>query len=175
MVTPTPIQPGQKHRLTVEKLTYGGSGLSHIEGIAVFIPDTIPGQEVEVEIMKAKGNFCEAKVLKLLKKSRDEVPARCKHFHECGGCTWQNLPYMKQLDYKEEIVRETLMHLTPVASELRAQLPGRVLKIIPSPQVFHYRNKLELSFGFASMRSEEQQGRRIYFDEDPTIDRKSVV
>jgi len=82
---------------------------------------------------------------------------------------WQNLPYDKQLTYKEDIVRETLEHLTPTEESIRKTLPGRVLKIIPSPQVFHYRNKLELTFGFTSMRVEEQQSRRIYFDEGPTI------
>ena len=155
--------------VTIEKLTFGGSGLAHIDGMPVFVPDTIPGQQVEIELVKKKDNFAEGKVVKVVRKARDEIPARCGHFHDCGGCIWQNLPYDKQISYKEDIVRETLGHLTPVDDAVRKQLPGRVLNIVPSPQIYHYRNKLEMSFGYQSMRTEEKAGRRLYFDEGPTI------
>ncbi len=166
---PKAIAPGQRHTVTIEKVTFGGAGLTHVDGMPVFVPDAIPGQQLQVVLTKVKDRYAEAKVEKLLKRAKDEVPARCEHFAECGGCVWQNLPYNKQIEYKEEIVRETLQHLTPVSEDIRKQLPGRVLKIIPSPQVFHYRNKMEFSFGYQTMRSEERGGRRVYFDENPTI------
>jgi 23S rRNA (uracil1939-C5)-methyltransferase len=165
----TPVHGGQHYTVTIEKVTHGGAGLAHIDGMPVFIPGVVPGQEVEIVITKKKDRFAEGKVIKILRKAKDEIMPRCQHFLSCGGCTWQNLPYDKQLKYKEDIVRETLEHLTPVEDELRKQLPGRVMKIIPSPQVFHYRNKLEMSFGFGVMRSEEKNGKRVYFDENPTI------
>jgi 23S rRNA (uracil1939-C5)-methyltransferase len=155
--------------VTIEKVTHGGAGLAHVDGLPVFVSDAIPGQSVEAVITKRRDNYAEARLQKVLRRARDEVQPRCQHFHDCGGCQWQNLPYEKQLQYKEDVVRETLEHLTPVAADVRKQLPGRVLKIIPSPQVYHYRNKLEMSFGFASMRTEERAGKRIYFDENPTI------
>lgn len=163
------VHPGQTHVVTIEKLTFGGSGFARIGDLAVFVPGTIPGQHAEIVITKFKGNCAEARVTKIIRKAKDEILPRCQHFHECGGCQWQNLPYDKQIAYKEEIVRETLLHLTPVDESIRANLPGRVLKIMPSPQIFHYRNKLEMSFGFSSMRTEERDGKRIYFDEGPTI------
>lgn len=155
--------------MSVEKLTFGGAGLAKIDGAVVFIPGAIPGQKVKIRLTKNKGKYMESKVIEVLSKSIDEIAPRCQHFQCCGGCSWQNLPYDKQIDYKEDIVRETLEHVTPVDEELRKQLPGRVLKIMPSPQVFHYRNKLEMSFGYETMRTEEQNGKRIYFDENPTI------
>ena len=161
--------PGRAVVVTIEKVTHGGAGLAHVDGLPVFVSDAIPGQSVEAVITKRRDNYAEARLQKVLRRARDEVQPRCQHFHDCGGCQWQNLPYEKQLQYKEDVVRETLEHLTPVAADVRKQLPGRVLKIIPSPQVYHYRNKLEMSFGFASMRTEERAGKRIYFDENPTI------
>ena len=143
--------------------------MAHIDTIAVFIPGTLPGQEVEILVTKNKGTFLEAKIEKIKKKSKDEILPKCSHCHECGGCAWQNLAYQKQIAYKEDIVRETLEHLTPASEKVRSQLPGRVLKIIPSPQVFHYRNKLELSFGCADLRTEEVNGKTNYIDENPTI------
>ena len=163
------VKPGQDHDVLIEKLTCGGAGLGNIDGQKVFVPGAIPGQKVLVPILKNKGSYLEAKVVKVLQRAMEEIQPRCSHFYDCGGCTWQNLPYNKQIDYKENIVRETLEHLTPVDEELRKQLPGRVLSIIPSPQVFHYRNKLELSFGYQNMRAEEKNGKRIYFDENPSI------
>lgn len=163
------VQAGQQCTVTVEKVTHGGAGLAHLEGLPLFISRAVPGQEVLVTITRRHDAYAEARVDKLLRPAKDEIRPRCAHAHECGGCLWQNLPYVKQLQYKEDIVRETLAHLTPVEAGLRAALPGRVLKIIPSPQVFHYRNKLELSFGYAAMRAEERDGKRIYFDENPTI------
>lgn len=161
--------PGQPYTVTIEKLTHGGAGLTHIDGIPVFVTDSIPGQVLEIVITKNKDAYREAKVTKVVRKAKDEVMPRCSHFHDCGGCVWQNLPYDRQISYKEDIVRETLEHLTPVDEAVRKSLPGRVLNIIPSPQVYHYRNKLEMSFGYQHMRSEEKNGRRIYFDENPTI------
>lgn len=160
---------GQQCTVTIERLTHGGAGLTHIGTLPVFVPGTIPGQKVEILVAKNKGSFAEGKLLKVVKKAKDEIPPRCPHFHDCGGCVWQQLPYNKQIDYKEEIVRETLTHLTPADTAVREALGGRVLKIIPSPQVFYYRNKLELSFGYERMRREDSGGRRHFIDEGPNI------
>ncbi len=167
--TADPVQPGSVHTVTIEKLTFGGSGLAKIGTLTVFVPDSIPGQQVQVVISKRKDTWAEAQVQKVLRKAKDEIPAKCSHFHDCGGCVWQNLPYNKQIEYKEQIVRETLTHLTPVDDAVRESLAGRVLSIIPSPQIFHYRNKMEFSFGYTSMRTEDRGGKRIYFDEGPTV------
>src|SRR3989344_2940819 len=164
-----PVQSGQRLTVVIDKVTHGGAGLAYIENFPIYFRDTIPGQRIEVTITKIKPKYAEGRKESVLQKAKEEILPRCTHFHECGGCVWQNLPYNKQLEYKEDIVRETLEHLTPAEDALRKTLPGRVLKIIPSPQIFHYRNKLELSFGYESMRSETEQGKRIYFDENHSI------
>ncbi|MEQ1849283.1 MAG: 23S rRNA (uracil(1939)-C(5))-methyltransferase RlmD [Candidatus Peribacteraceae bacterium] len=173
---PSSIAPGQAHTLTIEKFAEGGAGFATLDGKPVFVTGAIPGQRVSAIITKKKDSFFEARVEKVIMRSRDEVPARCPHFGVCGGCVWQSVNYNKQIQYKEDIVKETLEHLTPVDEAVRKTLPGRVLKIIPSPQVFYYRNKLELSFGYGNMRFEEKPPRneggkseRIYFDEQPGI------
>ncbi len=163
------LKPGQRHTVSIEKLTHGGAGLAYVDKIPVFVTGALPGQKVEIVITKNRDSYAEAKIEKVLKRSKDEVMPKCQHCHDCGGCVWQQLSYVKQIQYKEEIVRETLSHLTPADASVRASLGGRVLKIIPSPQVFHYRNKLEMSFGFESMRSEEKNGRRQYIDENPSV------
>lgn len=170
------VHPGQKHTVLIEKFAHGGAGFATLHELPVFVHGAIPGQKVSIVITKKKDTFLEAKVDKVIMRSKDESQARCPHFGTCGGCVWQNLAYNKQIHYKEDIVRETLEHLTPVDAAVRKQLPGRVLKIIPSPQVFNYRNKLELTFGYANMRVEEKppkvaggKPQRIYLDENPGV------
>ncbi len=170
------IVPGKQVTLTIEKLAHGGAGLASVEGFPIFVVGAIPGQQIVATITKKKENYAEATMEQVTRRSKDEVNAPCPHFAECGGCTWQNLAYTKQIAYKEEIVRETLAHLTPAPEEVRKTLPGRVLKIIPSPQIFNYRNKLELTFGYEKMRTEFKpplkegaKPQRIHFDENPTI------
>jgi 23S rRNA (uracil1939-C5)-methyltransferase len=169
------IKPGAHLTLTIEKLAHGGAGFAQIEGFPIFVAGTIPGQQVEVTITRRKDSYAEAMPEKVVRKSKDEINAPCPHFWDCGGCTWQKLSYTKQIAYKEDIIRETIEHLTPVDESIRKTLPGRVLKIIPSPQIFNYRNKLELTFGYTSMRHEDApadvsgKSKRIYFDEGPSI------
>lgn len=168
-ISPAPVKSGQSHTVEITKLTFGGAGLAHIGEMPIFVKGAIPGQKVEVIITKKKPNYFEGRLHKVIKKAKDEVLPRCAHFNTCGGCTWQNIPYNKQISYKEDLVKETLAHVTPVAESIRSALVQRVLPIIPSPQIYHYRNKLELSFGYGSMRTEEVQGKRVYFDEAPGI------
>lgn len=172
----TGVRPGQQCTVVVEKFAHGGMGLTMVDGKPVFITGGIPGQKVDIVITKCKDNYAEAKVQKVITRSKDEMPAKCIHFGVCGGCQWQNLAYNKQIQYKEDIVKETLEHLTPGDAAVRKSLPGRVLKIIPSPQIFNYRNKLELTFGYSSMRHEDKPAatpggkpQRLYFDENPGL------
>lgn len=171
-----PPQAGQSITLTIEKFAHGGAGFATYGGMSVFVTGAIPGQRVQATILKRKETYLEARLEKVILRSRDEVQPKCPHFGVCGGCVWQSVAYNKQIQFKEDIVRETLEHTTPADAAVRKALPGRVLKIIPSPQVFYYRNKLELSFGYARMRTEERPPRlpggkpqRVYFDEDPGI------
>jgi 23S rRNA (uracil1939-C5)-methyltransferase len=165
------VTQGQKLTVTIDRIASGGHGLAEVDGLPIFILGAIPGQKVEVIITKRKPRFAEAKLKKVVSKALGEIQPRCKHFWDCGGCVWQHLPYDKQIDYKEQLVKDTLEHVTPVDEAERKNLPGRVLSIIPSPQVFYYRNKLDLSFGFADQQSQTTEGtrKRIHFDENPSI------
>ena len=143
------FKPGDHITASIEKMTYGGAGFSTVSGEPVLIYGSFPGQEVEGTIIKGRGKVTEAKATKVIKRSIDQITPRCSHLHDAGGSQWQGLPYDKQIQYKEDIVREALEHLTPASDDVKKLLPGRVLKIMPSPQVFHYRNALDLHFGMS--------------------------
>ncbi|MHB8676279.1 MAG: 23S rRNA (uracil(1939)-C(5))-methyltransferase RlmD [Candidatus Acidiferrales bacterium] len=98
-------------RAKIEKLVYGGEGLAHEDGEAIFVPFVLPGEEVELTPGTRKTKFVRARVTRVLEASPDRVEARCPHFGVCGGCDYQHISYEAQLRYKEQILRETLRRL----------------------------------------------------------------
>jgi 23S rRNA (uracil1939-C5)-methyltransferase len=97
--------------VTIEKLIYGGEGLAHHEGSAVFVPFVLPGEQVDAAAVEQKKKFVRARLNKILASSAERVAPPCPHFGTCGGCDYQHTPYERQLAYKTEILRETLRRL----------------------------------------------------------------
>ncbi len=119
--------------VTITDLDHQGRGIGRINNKIIFIPNTIPGEIVEVEITKDKKKFMEGKVVRFLKKSEDRIENNCPYYPKCGGCQLLHMPYLKQLDYKQNKMRNILN---------RYGLESVTLKdIVASPNPFHYRNK----------------------------------
>lgn len=125
--------------LKINKLAYGGKGVSRIDNQVVFVGGCLPGDEIVAKIRKVKSNYVEAHVVEITKPSPLRRTAECKYFGSCGGCKWQDLEYEQQLEIKREQVRESLEHLAGVSS-------FDVQSALPSPLKFAYRNKMEFSF-----------------------------
>ena len=119
-------------------LAFGGRGIARIDGMAVFVDQTVPGDRALIRITRRKKNFAEARLVEILSPSVDRTPAPCRYNGFCGGCTWQFLSYAKQLEYKRRHVVEALEHIAGIRD-----VP--VHAAIPSTSVFEYRNKMEFS------------------------------
>ncbi len=139
--------------MKIEKFALGGQGLAFVEtaahdGVAarripVFVDDICVDDEADVRIITKKNSFAEGRVQKITQGSGERIASRCVHFGVCGGCTWQFLPYEKQLKWKEQLVRETLQHVGGMSDE--------VLREVFQPACgcddpWFYRNKMEWSF-----------------------------
>ena len=110
--------------------------------MVVFITKVIPGDTVDVQVTRKRKNFLEGYPVKFHKYSEDREEPFCEHFGTCGGCKWQNLPYEKQLFYKQKQVMDQLERIGNLSrEELSTMIP-----ILPSPETTHYRNKLEFTF-----------------------------
>src|SRR5579862_4498501 len=97
--------------ITIEKLIYGGDGLAHYEGSTVFVPFVLPAERVSAAPVERKKKFIRARVDKLIEPSAGRAVPPCPHFGLCGGCNYQHIAYGAQLQYKTEILRETLRRL----------------------------------------------------------------
>lgn len=116
-----------------------GNAVARVENLVVFVPMLIPGDVVDLRVIRKRKKYLEGKVLRFREYSPDRIEARCRHFGVCGGCKWQHLPYEMQLKYKEKQVRDNLTRIGKV------ELPV-IHPIIGSEEIFHYRNKLEYTF-----------------------------
>lgn len=127
----------EKVSLKIEKLIYGGSGIGFLEGLPVFVPMTIPGDEIECGIVKQHKGYAEGVMLKMLKPSPNRALPKCEHFGRCGGCQWQHLDYASQILWKQLIVEEQLKRIGKFSEP-------NVLPTIPSPKIWNYRSRIKL-------------------------------
>ncbi|MBT4385143.1 23S rRNA (uracil(1939)-C(5))-methyltransferase RlmD [Candidatus Peregrinibacteria bacterium] len=126
--------------LRIDRLVYGGKGIGQVDGFKIFVAGVAPGDLVKVRIFKVKSKYAEGLLLEVLEPSEGRVQPKCAHFDTCGGCKWQFLPYEKQLEVKEQQVRDSIERL--------ADMPGELVQpIIGCSEPWYYRNKMELSFG----------------------------
>lgn len=124
--------------LDIIDLAYGGKGLAKPDGFPVFVDRCVPGDTVLVKITKKKKSWAEGKLINIITPSSLRQEGRCRYCRFCGGCKWQQIPYHTQLAYKKQHVVESLAHIGRLS-----QVP--VLDVIPSDQVYAYRNKMEFS------------------------------
>lgn len=116
-----------------------GKALARIDGKVIFIEGAVPGDVADVMITKNKKDWAEGKATRIKEYSAERVQPFCIHFGICGGCKWQMLPYEKQLEYKEQEVRDVIKRIGRIND-------APVLPILGSAKTIHYRNKLEFTF-----------------------------
>ncbi len=127
-------------KLLVEDYAAEGKSIARLEGKVIFIENVVPGDVVDVRLLKNKKDWAEGFPVLFHSYSADRVEPFCSHFGVCGGCQWQMLPYEKQLLYKQQQVTETLKRIGKVS------LPA-LQPIIGAAETKYYRNKIEYTFG----------------------------
>ena len=136
--------------IEITDISTEGKGIGRISvgenNIVCFIDFAIPGDVVDIQITKKKRNYREGKVIQYQKLSDKRTEPVCRHFGVCGGCKWQNMKYDAQLFFKQKYVVDALTRIGKTPLSLGRGVGGEVLPIIPSKNIFHYRNKLEFTF-----------------------------
>jgi 23S rRNA (uracil1939-C5)-methyltransferase len=120
----------------IEKLVYGGQGLGRVNGRAVLVPFVLPGERIEVEAVRETPSLIHARPLDLSRRSEHRVTSGCPVYGECGGCQYQHIAYAQQLEFKRDILRETLKRVGKIAWD------GPIETIAGEP--WGYRNRTQL-------------------------------
>jgi 23S rRNA (uracil1939-C5)-methyltransferase len=132
------IKKGREYDVEITDIAFGGRGFTKIDGLAVFVDQTVAGDHARIRIVRKRKSHAEARLIELLQPSADRISAPCPYSGFCGGCKWQFLEYDKQLVYKRKHVAESLEHIGLIRDVI-------VHPTIPSMATFGYRNKMEFS------------------------------
>ena len=121
--------------LSIEKLVYGGDGLTHADGNTVFVPYVLPGEGVRAATKTKKKKLIWTKLVEVTSPSTERIAPSCPHFQVCGGCHYQHIPAAEQVRLKIEILRETLSRLGGV--QWNAEITAH------SGEPYGYRNRAQ--------------------------------
>ena len=125
----------------IEIVDIGAKGkvIGKKDGQTFMTSGAIPGDVVSIQIKKSKKNYKEGRLQEIQSFSKERVDPACEHFEHCGGCSWQNMNYPKQIELKERGVLQQMRRIGGI--EDLNHLP-----ILGSAETFHYRNKMEFTF-----------------------------
>jgi len=126
-------------KVRIENIGAEGKSLARVDNMVVFIKGAVPGDVADLQVTRKKGRYMEARVVKTHSFSDQRTEPFCEHFGVCGGCKWQQLPYDRQLFYKQQQVEDAFRHIAGV------KIP-ETLPILPSNPTSEYRNKMEFTF-----------------------------
>ena len=124
---------GEHIRLTLTGMGHRGMALGRHHEQVVFVRGGVPGETVEVEVLRRYNDYLEGRVASVITASPHRVDPPCQYYGECGGCQYQHIAYEQQLKLKRAVVEEQLRRIgkfeaAPVAPTLAA------------PSQWHYRN-----------------------------------
>lgn len=141
-VEPPPLRKGERIEIDILDAAEGEGCFGRLPGgFAVFVHGpVVVGDRVAAEVLRVKRNYAEAGLRDLLSASPARVEPRCAHFGTCGGCKWQQAAYAEQLRLKRKLVVDAL-------ERIGGFVPADVAEAIGADEVYHYRNKIEFSFG----------------------------
>jgi 23S rRNA (uracil1939-C5)-methyltransferase len=151
--TPQDLKKGNVLELTIEDMAFGGKGICKIAvgdgNMAVFVPNTIPGQVVKARIFKKRKRHLECKLIGIISSSPDEIELP---YQPISGAPYITLPINKQREYKQKTTIEQYRRIGRVAN-----IDELFDTFIESPTSFHYRNKMEYAFSTIRYDSEEEE------------------
>ncbi len=144
-----PVKSGDHLELEVETLASSGDGLCHYKGYTLFIPDSLPGDRVRGNVIKTTQRFGVVDIFERIELSKNRIKPPCPVFFKCGGCKFQDLNYKNQLEFKIQVVRDSLSRIGGI------ELPEKI-EAHAADRQYHYRNKG--SFAVQGKASDPQIG-----------------
>lgn len=134
------MQKNEVIKLTISDMGIDGEGIGKFDGVTLFVKDALIGDVVEVKVTKMKKNYGYARLLNIIESSKDRVTPECEFHRQCGGCQIQALSYQKQLEFKQNKVKNNLERIgkfTNIEME----------PIIGMDNPYYYRNKAQFPVG----------------------------
>ncbi|MGB3494608.1 MAG: 23S rRNA (uracil(1939)-C(5))-methyltransferase RlmD [Elainellaceae cyanobacterium] len=134
----------------IHDLSNRGDGVGRWGDRIVFVPDTVPGDRVDVRLTQVKPSYANATLQAILQPSSQRVRPGCIVADKCGGCQWQAVAYAQQLNAKRDQIGQALERI--------GGLPGMTIHPVMPSEPFGYRNKATYPLGRSSSTGQVQAG-----------------
>ncbi|MDD2484260.1 MAG: 23S rRNA (uracil(1939)-C(5))-methyltransferase RlmD [Eubacteriales bacterium] len=151
------MNKGDRFAVEITDLSREGEGIGRIEGMAVFVPNAIPGDKLTVEVTEAKKSYARAKVAEILTPSTHRAASFCGYARDCGGCNLQNISYEGQLEIKKKWIIDALVRIGGLTEPL-------VHDMMPMETPFRFRNKAQFAVGRIGGDDKKTRGCNVGFN-----------
>lgn len=151
-----PVAKNDESIIDIIGMNHDGEGVGRVDGYTLFVSGALPGEQVQVKVLKTKKQYGYAKLQKVLKPSVDRVIPPCEIYDQCGGCQLQHLSYEAQLDWKRQHVIDALERIGKLSVA-----DGEGIKVLPTlgmAEPWRYRNKAQVPIGVAPERGAQGSG-----------------
>lgn len=136
----TVVKKNDQVEITIEDIGADGEGIGKYQGYTLFVKDTVMGDKALVSVMKTGKTYAYARLIKLIQPSSFRVEPRCPIASQCGGCQLQHMDYQKQLEYKENKVKNCLIRIGGFHDFTMEPICGM-------EEPYYYRNKSQFPVG----------------------------
>ncbi len=130
------LKIGEYIRTEIRDVAFGGDGVGGNEGPVIFVPFTVDGDEVEIEITEVRKRYARGRLVRIIVPSSHRVTPQCRYYTRCGGCRMQHIAYAHQLELKHRQVAEIFGRIARLS-------PPPLAQVIASPRPYGYRGKAE--------------------------------
>ncbi len=130
------IKKNQTYEIEITGMNHEGQGVGRLEGMAVFVDGGIKGEKALVKINEVKKNYATSSIKSILNNSLGRVEPPCGNFEKCGGCSLMHMNYKAQMEFKTDLVKETLKRIGKLEEV-------KVNDTIGMDNPHNYRNKVQ--------------------------------
>lgn len=134
------LQKNQECPIKIIDISYDGLGIGKIDGIVVFVPNAVIGDELIVRILKVSKSCVYAKISSIISPSHNRIEPECRVAYKCGGCSLQAMSYSAECDFKYKRVKDCMERIGKISCP--------VSQIVAAEQIYHYRNKAQYPIGW---------------------------
>jgi len=135
LLEPIILSVGDRRVVAINDIAFGGEGVARVGDFVVFVPFTLVGEEVEVELTEVKKRFARARCVRVLRPSPERAAPQCRYFGECGGCQYQHIDYPAQLRLKRKQIVDLFQRIGGIPEVA-------IDPVVPCPKPYGYRNRI---------------------------------